>query len=54
MFKLLSGYEERYLAAGLKLPVVLQYCPEEEGVANTGELSVFVEEKLTISIPIEA
>lgn len=53
VFKVLSGYEERYLAAGLKLPVVLQYCPQERGVANRGELEVFVEDKLTISVPME-
>ena len=54
VFRLLSGYKEHYLAAGLKLPVVLQYSPVEEGVYNSGELSVFVDDRLTISVPIEA
>ncbi len=54
VFTVLSGHGEKYLAAGLKLPVVLQYCPREGGVANQGQLGVFVEDKLTISVPIEA
>ena len=56
MFRLLSGYGERWLAAGLKLPVVLQYTPggrETEG-SHHGRLNVFVEDKLAVSVPMEA
>ena len=53
VFRLLSGYEEKYLAAGLKLPVVLQYTPHELGV-HCGALNIYVEERLAITVPIEA
>ena len=56
MFRLLSGCGERCLAAGLKLPVVLQYTPGGGEAAGNhhGRLNVFVEDKLAVSVPMEA
>ena len=64
VFSLLAGGEERYLAAGLKLPVVLQYSPSQagvgeragldgEGAGHVGELLVFVDGGLVTSVAIE-
>ena len=57
VFSLLAGVEERYLAAGLKLPVVLQYSPSQagsgEGAGHVGELLVFVDGGLVTSVAIE-
>lgn len=53
VFRLLSGHDEHYLAAGLKLPVVLQYTPNGEG-AHCGELHVYADDHLMIAVPIEA
>ena len=52
-FSLLSGADERYLATGLKLPVVLQYNPKAPG-KHCGEIEVYVNEKLSIAVPIQA
>ena len=51
VFVLLSGGEEKYVAPGLKLPVVLQYSPKEDDEAShRGSLEVFVNSSLTIHI----
>ena len=52
-FALLNGADERYLAAGLKLPVVLQYNPKAPG-KHCGDIEVYVNEKLNITVPIQA
>ena len=55
VFVLLSGSEEKYVAPGLKLPVVLQYSPgEDEGRHHRGSLEVFVNSSLSFTIPITA
>lgn len=51
---MLSGSEEHYLAAGLKLSVVLQYSPGGQEESHHGELQVLVEDKLTLTVPVEA
>ena len=53
---LLSGGEEKYVAPGLKLPVVLQYSPkgDDEACHHRGSLEVFVNSSLSLTIPISA
>ena len=56
VFHLLSGRDERYLAAGLKLPVLLQYSPGgrgEEEETHRGELVVYVDSRQAATLPIE-
>ena len=55
VFSLVSGGEEKYVAPGLKLPVVLQYSPgphEEGHCHHRGSLEVFVNSCLSLTIPI--
>ena len=53
-FHLLSGRDERYLAAGLKLPVLLQYSPGGRGEeTHRGELVVYVDGRQVAALPIE-
>ena len=54
VFRLLSGSEEHYLAAGLKLPVLLQYTPGGQAGMHCGELQVYVDDRLTLRVPVEA
>ncbi|CAI8005307.1 hypothetical protein GBAR_LOCUS4137, partial [Geodia barretti] len=56
VFVLLSGGEEKYVAPGLKLPVVLQYSPkgDDEACHHRGSLEVFVNSSLSLTIPISA
>jgi len=53
VFRLLSGSEEKYLAPGLKLPVVIQYSPLDAG-SHKGCLEVFMENTLVHTVPIIA
>ena len=53
VFVLLSGGEEKYVAPGLKLPVVLQYSPKgDDEASHGGSLEVFVNSSLSLTIPI--
>ena len=54
VFVLLTGGEEKYVAPGLKLPVVLQYSPkgDDEACHHRGSLEVFVNSSLSLTIPI--
>ena len=52
-YQLLKGTEEKYLAAGLKLPIVLQYNPGDSG-RHQGEIKIYVDDKPTATVPIEA
>jgi hypothetical protein len=52
VFVLLSGGEEKYVAPGLKLPVVLQYSPKGDEACHRGSLKVFVNSSLSLTIPI--
>ena len=56
VFVLLSSGEEKYVAPGLKLPVVLQYSPkgDDEACHHRGSLEVFVNSSLSVTIPISA
>ncbi|CAI8019089.1 Cilia- and flagella-associated protein 47 [Geodia barretti] len=56
VFVLLSSGEEKYVAPGLKLPVVLQYSPkgDDEACHHCGSLEVFVNSSLSLTIPISA
>ena len=52
VFVLLSGGEEKYVAPGLKLPVVLQYSPKgDDEASHRGSLEVFVNSSLSLTIP---
>ena len=48
---MVQGKVEKTLAAGLKLPVVVQYCPQGEG-RERGELLVLVDDKVHLTVPI--
>ena len=53
VFVLLSVGEEKYVAPGLKLPVVLQYSPKgDDEASHGGSLEVFVNSSLSLTIPI--
>ena len=54
VFRLLSGSEEKYVAPGLKMPVVLQYSPRDEGGRHGGQLEVYVSGSLALTVPITA
>ena len=56
VFRLLSGAQEKYLAPGLRLPVVLQYSPNTGGDEDShrGSLEVFVNSTLSLTVPITA
>ena len=53
VFRLLSGNEERYLAPGLKLPVVVVYSPQDAGT-HKGSLEIYVDGALEQTVPILA
>lgn len=52
-YELLRGTEEHYLAAGLKLPVVLQYSPTDASL-HLGEIIVHIDDEPTIAVPIKS
>ena len=52
MFTLLTGRDERILAAGLRLPVTINYCPPKTGIAHKGTLEMFADDVLQLKIPI--
>ena len=53
VFRLLGGGQEKYLAPGLKLPVVLQYSPTPgDQESHRGSLEVFVDSNLSLTVPI--
>ena len=54
VFRLLSGSEEKYVAPGLKMPVVLQYSRGDEGGRHEGQLEVYVNGSLALTVPITA
>ena len=50
---MLSGTGEYVLAAGLRLPVVIQYSPgDEEGIRHQGELEVYADDKMVLTVPM--
>ena len=51
VFSLLSGNVEKYLAPGLKLPVVLQYSPRD-GSSHRGCLEVYMNNDLILTVSI--
>ena len=53
VFSLVSGSDEKYLAPGLKLPVVLQYSPRDER-NHRGCLEIYMNASLILTIPITA
>lgn len=52
VFTLLTGRDERILAAGLRLPVTINYCPSKTGIAYKGTLELFADDVLQLKIPI--
>ena len=50
---MLSNAEENYLAAGLKLPIVLKYDPQDAG-CHVGEIVLYVDDQRSAVVPIEA
>lgn len=53
VFSLVSGSDEKYLAPGLKLPVVLQYSPRDER-NHRGCLEIYMNASLILTVPITA
>ena len=50
-FRLLSGKDERAVAGGLRLPVTLQYSPDNEQ-NHSAILDIFADDKLQMRIPV--
>ena len=53
VFQLQSGSEEKYVAPGLKVPVVLLYSPHDRG-RHQGNLEVYTNATLSLTVPIIA
>ena len=51
-FRLISGSDERVFAAGLRMAVIVQYSPKDEGSSHRGVLEVFADDKLVLAIPM--
>lgn len=47
----MTGKEEKVLAAGLRLPVTIQYTPNEVAV-HKGQLYLYADDELVMSIPV--
>lgn len=51
-FSLLIGREEKVLAAGLRLPVVLSYIPRDQA-NHSGAIELYCDDKLETEIAIQ-
>ena len=52
MFTIVKGTHECSVAAGLSMPVVLMYTPNEY-CEHTGEIQVFVDEELNSTVQVK-
>ena len=58
MFRLVSSTGERVVAAGLRLPVTIQYSPDkethrdEQNGRHEGRLEVFADDKMVLAVPV--